>query len=71
MADSTVLKDIDLSIKPGEFLVVLGPSGAGKSTLLRCINRLDRAERRRDRRRRHAVLVERPRPAAARGAASR
>ncbi len=34
------LKDIDLDVAPGEFLVVLGPSGAGKSTLLRCINRL-------------------------------
>ncbi|MBI3710226.1 MAG: phosphonate ABC transporter ATP-binding protein, partial [Proteobacteria bacterium] len=34
------LKHVDLSIGPGEFVVVLGPSGAGKSTLLRCINRL-------------------------------
>jgi len=34
------LKGITLSIRPGEFVVVLGPSGAGKSTLLRCINRL-------------------------------
>ena len=34
------LRNIDLSIRPGEFVVVLGPSGAGKSTLLRCINRL-------------------------------
>ena len=34
------LKNIDLDVAPGEFLVVLGPSGAGKSTLLRCINRL-------------------------------
>lgn len=34
------LSDINLSVRQGEFLVVLGASGAGKSTLLRCINRL-------------------------------
>ena len=28
------LKDIDLDVKPGEFVVFLGPSGCGKSTLL-------------------------------------
>ena len=38
--EHAVLKGIDLSIKEGEFVVILGPSGAGKSTLLRCINRL-------------------------------
>lgn len=32
------LKDINLEIGRGEFVVFLGPSGAGKSTLLRCIN---------------------------------
>ncbi len=37
------LHPIDLSISPGELLVVLGPSGSGKSTLLRLIAGLDAA----------------------------
>jgi general L-amino acid transport system ATP-binding protein len=36
-----VLRDIDLSVAPGERLVVCGPSGSGKSTLVRCINGLE------------------------------
>jgi ABC-type polar amino acid transport system ATPase subunit len=39
--DFHVLKDIDLSVKPGEKIVVCGPSGSGKSTLIRCINALE------------------------------
>ncbi len=36
-----VLKNIDLSVKRGERIVICGPSGSGKSTLIRCINRLE------------------------------
>ncbi|WP_340536824.1 amino acid ABC transporter ATP-binding protein [Nocardioides sp. GXZ039] len=36
-----VLKDIDLSVRQGEVVVVIGPSGSGKSTLCRTINRLE------------------------------
>ena len=37
------LRDIDLDIKPGEFVVFLGPSGCGKSTLLYLISGLEEA----------------------------
>ena len=36
-----ILKSIDLSIRSGEFVVLVGPSGCGKSTLLRLIAGLD------------------------------
>ncbi len=36
-----VLKDIDLTVKEGDFVTVMGPSGAGKSTLLNIIGMLD------------------------------
>ncbi len=36
-----VLKDINLSVKHGEKIVICGPSGSGKSTVIRCINRLE------------------------------
>ncbi len=39
--DFHVLKDINLSVRQGERVVVCGPSGSGKSTLIRCINRLE------------------------------
>ena len=39
-AGKPVLQGVDLTVKAGEFVVVLGPSGAGKSTLLRCVNGL-------------------------------
>ncbi|MDP9824625.1 glutamate transport system ATP-binding protein [Kineosporia succinea] len=36
-----VLRDINLTVKTGEVVVVIGPSGSGKSTLCRTINRLE------------------------------
>lgn len=36
-----ILKDIDLSIKEGEYISILGPSGSGKSTLMNIIGCLD------------------------------
>ncbi|HBD85314.1 MAG TPA: ABC transporter ATP-binding protein [Dehalococcoidia bacterium] len=37
----TALLDVDLTVSPGEFVVVLGPSGCGKTTLLNTIGALD------------------------------
>lgn len=39
--DLEVLRDIDFSVKKGEFVCILGGSGCGKSTLLRTISGLD------------------------------
>lgn len=39
------LKDVSISIRPGEIFGIIGRSGAGKSTLVRCINLLNRPTR--------------------------
>jgi len=36
-----ILKDVDLSVKQGEFISIMGPSGSGKSTLLNVVGMLD------------------------------
>jgi len=35
------LKEVSLTVKKGERMVICGPSGSGKSTLIRCINHLE------------------------------
>jgi len=40
-ANIQVLKEINLSILPGEIIVLMGPSGSGKSTLLNILGTLD------------------------------
>src|SRR3989441_2785470 len=41
-ADHTAVDGVDLSVREGEFLVLLGPSGCGKTTLLRMIAGLEK-----------------------------
>ncbi|WP_445500853.1 amino acid ABC transporter ATP-binding protein [Microvirga sp. G4-2] len=43
--DFQVLKNINLTVRTGERIVICGPSGSGKSTLIRCINRLEHAQK--------------------------
>ena len=42
-AENYALNGVDLSIKQGEFIIIMGPSGCGKTTLLNTIGLLDRA----------------------------
>ena len=36
-----VLRDVNMTVRKGEKIVICGPSGSGKSTLIRCINKLE------------------------------
>jgi ABC-type Fe3+/spermidine/putrescine transport system ATPase subunit len=41
IGSQTILRDVNLQVKPGEFIAIMGPSGCGKTTLLRMIAGLD------------------------------
>ena len=41
---TTALAGVDLTVEPGEFLVLLGPSGSGKSTLVRALAGIERLD---------------------------
>lgn len=36
----SILNDISVSIKKGEYVSIVGPNGAGKTTLIKCLNRI-------------------------------
>lgn len=43
--DFHVLKNVSLSVRRQEKIVICGPSGSGKSTLIRCINHIEKHQR--------------------------
>jgi putative ABC transport system ATP-binding protein len=40
---NNVLRNIDFTLKTGEFITIMGPSGSGKSTMLYTVSGMDRA----------------------------
>jgi polar amino acid transport system ATP-binding protein len=42
--NNQVLRGVDLSVEPGEVVVLIGPSGSGKSTMLRLLAQLEHAD---------------------------
>jgi polar amino acid transport system ATP-binding protein len=40
--DNTVLRDLDFTVAPGEFVTLIGPSGSGKTTILRLLMTLEK-----------------------------
>ena len=44
-ADFQALRDVSLTVRRKEVVVICGPSGSGKSTLIRTINRLEQHQR--------------------------
>jgi polar amino acid transport system ATP-binding protein len=43
--DHQVLKDVSLTVKKREVVVIVGPSGSGKTTFIRCINHLEKIQK--------------------------
>ena len=39
-----VLKNVSLTVRRGETVVIIGPSGSGKTTFVRCINHLEKIQ---------------------------
>ena len=40
--DNVVLRELDFTVAPGEFVTLIGPSGSGKTTILRLVMTLER-----------------------------